>query len=241
MPQPLARLGGIASNRGPPRQARRAGFRTHFGPTSDQRRTNVKVGSKPVNDLTRRFAETALKRWPQRPAFVYLDAAARFGAEPWRMPERDRQRLDQVFEQAQDQGDQRTAARVSKLLDASGAGRFGSDDLPPDLGDLGPGGVRGVMEMMLAIGGEDSFFDMARAQLGKASFDQLRRDIKGSKKQFALALIELLAIAEPEPLPPIRILPPNRPPERPPDRPPNRPPTRPAPPTPNTYPGLFDD
>ena len=188
-------------------------------------------------DQTRRFAETALKRWPQRPAFVYLDAAARFGAEPWRMPERDRQRLDRVFEQARDQGDQRTAARLSKLLDATGAGRFGSDDVLPDLGDLGPGGVRGVMEMMLAIGGEDSFLDMARAQLGKATFDQLRRDIKGSKKQFAQALIELLAIAGPELPPATRILPPSRPP----DRPPNRPPARPAPPTPNNYPGLFDD
>ena len=180
-------------------------------------------------DLTRHFAETALKRWPQRPVFVYLDAAARFGAEPWRMPERDQQRLDRVFEQAQDQGDPRTAARLSKLLDATGAGRFDDDDLLPELGDLGPGGVRGVMAMMLAIGGEDSFLDMARAQLGKATFDQLRRDIKGSKKQFAQSLIELLVIAKPEPLPPIRILPPNRP------------PTRPTPPTASKQTGLFDD
>ena len=138
---------------------------------------------------------------------------------------------------------------MSKLLDATGAGRFGSDDLLPGLGDLGPGGVRGVMEMLLAIGGEDSFFDMARAQLGKATFDQLRRDIKGTKKQFAQALIELLVIAEPELLPPMRNLPPdrpsngppNKPPNKPLNRPPNRPPARPTSPTANKYPGLFDD
>ena len=160
-------------------------------------------------DLTRRFAETALKRWPQRPVFVYLDAAARFGAEPWRMPQREWQRLDRVFEQARDQGDQRTAARLSKLLAAAGHGVPG-DDLPSDLDELGADGMRGVMEMMLAFGGEDHFLDMARRQLGKATFDELRRDIKGSKKQFAQALIELLALAEAEPFRPARILPPQK-------------------------------
>ena len=160
-------------------------------------------------DLTRRFAEAALERWPQRPAFVYLDAAARFGAEPWRMPQREWQRLDRVFEQARDQGDQRTAARLSKLLAAAGHGVPG-DDLPSDLDELGADGMRGVMEMMLAFGGEDHFLDMARRQLGKATFDELRRDIKGSKKQFAQALIELLASAEAEPFRPARILPPQK-------------------------------
>jgi cellulose synthase operon protein C len=158
-------------------------------------------------DLTRRFATAALERWPGRPVFVYLEAAARFGAAPWRMPQGEWQRLDRVFEQARDQGDERTATRLSKLLGAA-AGPGGAD-MPPGLEDLGASGIHGIMEMMLEFEGEDRFLDMARQQLGKATFDQLRRDIKGTKKQFAQALVELLtSAAEPEPAAPARILPP---------------------------------
>jgi tetratricopeptide (TPR) repeat protein len=41
------------------------------------------------HDLARRYAEAALKRWPGRPVFVYLKAAAAYGANPWRMPRRE--------------------------------------------------------------------------------------------------------------------------------------------------------
>jgi len=160
-------------------------------------------------DLTRRFAEAAIERWPQRLVFVYLEAAARFGNEPWRMPQREWQRLDRVFEQAQEQGDQRTAARLSKLLGAAGPGRR-ADDMLPDPDEFDVDDMREVMDMMLSAGGEGAFLEVARQQLGKATFDQMRRDFKGSKKEFARALLELLTPAEPAPLPPIRILPPKR-------------------------------
>ena len=40
-------------------------------------------------DLARRYAEAALRRWPRRPVFVYLKAAAIYGANPWQIPQRE--------------------------------------------------------------------------------------------------------------------------------------------------------
>lgn len=159
-------------------------------------------------DLTRRFAAAAIERWPQRPAFVYLEAAARFGAAPWTMPQREWQRLDRVFEQAQEQGDQRTAARLSKLLSGAdgGPGSHGPMSDPDEIDD--DEDMRAAFETMLAAGGVDAFLEVARRQLGKATFDQLRREVKGSKKEFALALVELLAAVEAKPPFEVRILPP---------------------------------
>jgi len=144
------------------------------------------------SELTQRFAKAALQRWPERPVFVYLDAAARFGASPWRMSEGEFNRLELAFGQARAQGDQRTATRLDRLLDdAGGAGAPGMG-MPGNLDNVGPDDIRAVLDMMLSMGGEDSLLDMARRQLGKATFDQLRREIGGSKKQFARALAELL-------------------------------------------------
>jgi tetratricopeptide (TPR) repeat protein len=159
------------------------------------------------SDLTRRFAAAALERWPGRPVFIYLDAAARFGAAPWRMPELEWERLDQVFERARDQGDERTATRLSKLLAA--APGPGSADMPPGLQEPGAGGIGALLDQALKLGGEDQILDLARRELGKATFDQLRREVNGSKKQFAQALAKLLtAAAEFETGAPPRILPP---------------------------------
>ena len=179
-------------------------------------------------DLTLRFAAAALERWPQRLVFVYLEAAARFGAQPWRMPQREWERLDEVFEQAQAQGDQRTAARLSKLLGGAAFASSG-DESPCDLDEFGAVDVREVMAAMLAFGGVDSFLEMARGQLGKATFDQLRREIGGSKKQFAQALIALLTPCELEVGRPAPIVPPKKL------------PARTAPPAAKNQPDLFDD
>jgi tetratricopeptide (TPR) repeat protein len=165
-----------------------------------------------LSDLTRRFAAAALKRWPGRPAFVYFEADANFGAEPWRMPQREWQRLDRTYEQARDQGDERTANRLSKLLGA--AEGPGSDAMPPDLDDLDTEDVRDVMESLLELGGEDEFLNLARKQLGKSVFDQFRREFKGGKKEFAKALVDLLSSAA-QPSPPVRIIAPPAPPAKP--------------------------
>ncbi len=148
-----------------------------------------------LTDLTGRFAAAALQQWPGRPVFVCLAAEARFSAAPWQMPQAEWQRLDRVFEQAREQGDERTARRLSKLLAAAEhAGDLGP---PPRLPDLGREGDFGdVMEQLLKIGGEDQILELARRELGKALFEQVRREVNGSKKQFAEALVRLLAAAD---------------------------------------------
>jgi hypothetical protein len=144
-------------------------------------------------ELTRRFAAAALARWPGRPVFVYLEAAARFGAVPWTMPQTEWDRLDRVFEQARDQGDERTASRLSKLLDAaSGPGTFDMPNGPPA---FGAGAIGGVLDSLLQSGDEDDILDLARREMGKATFEQLRREVNGSKRQFAEALVAMLKTA----------------------------------------------
>ncbi len=170
-----------------------------------------------VGPLGATFAASALKRWPGKPVFVYLEAAARFGAEPWRMSQRDHERLDDVFDQAKDQGDDRTATRLGKLLDDALGPGYGPDlnSSPFDMGDMGDMDQEEALAMLGSIlksGGAEAFLDIARRELGRARFDQMRRDFKGSKQQFALSLIEIVAAAVTPapraPPPPIRILPP---------------------------------
>ncbi len=164
-------------------------------------------------ELTRRFAAAALARWPGRPVFVYLDAVARFGAVPWTMPQTEWERLDRVFEQARDQGDERTASRLSKLLGAaSGPGAFDVPNGPPA---FGAGSIGGVLDSLLQSGYEDDILDLARREMGKATFDQLRREVNGSKTQFTEALVAMLKAAAASDtgapvLEPVKILPPRR-------------------------------
>jgi cellulose synthase operon protein C len=164
-------------------------------------------------ELARRFAAAALARWPGRPVFVYLEAAARFAAMPWTMPPTEWQRLDRVFDQARDQGDERTASRLSKLLGAaSGPGGFdGPGGPPPSVA----GAIGGALDRLVQSGHEDKILDLARRELGKATFDQLRREVNGSKKQFAGALVEMLTAAAafdtgPPGREPAKIVPPRR-------------------------------
>ena len=147
-------------------------------------------------DLVRRYADRALQRWPGRPVFVYLKAAAAYGANPWQIPQRELSALEKALDEARSQGDQRTALRLRELLSAE-EGEFG----PPvgfegdDVDELAGADPRAVLEMMLAFGGEDRFLDLTRQQLGKDAFEALRREIGGNKKRFVRALVDLLASA----------------------------------------------
>jgi len=154
------------------------------------------------HDLARRYAEAALTRWPGRPVFVYLKAAATCEANPWQIPPRELRALEQALEQAQAQGDQRTALRLRDLLSAT-MGDFGlpGEDEFDDLDELEGENGRAMLETMLALGGEDQFLEIARAELGKEVFDALRRALGGNKKRFARALMDLLANAAPDPAP----------------------------------------
>lgn len=150
-------------------------------------------------ELARRYAESALKRWPRRPVFVYLRAAAMYGGNPWQIPPRELEALDQALDQAEAQGEQRTALRLRDLLtDALGGLGPPDAELDDELDELGmPGGgdPRAMLALILAMGGEDEFLKVARRQLGKPVFEELQRELGGNKKQFARALLDLLTKA----------------------------------------------
>ena len=149
------------------------------------------------SDLTLRFAQAALQRWPQRPLYLYFAAAGRFGGQAGALAQSEMQGLDRALAQARNEGDQRTANRIAKLLRETGFGWRGAhlpNDLDDDPDDVSFDDVRATLDIVLAgSGGVDLFLDTARQQLGKAVFDDMRRTIKGDKRQFAEALVELLA------------------------------------------------
>jgi hypothetical protein len=58
---------------------------------------------------------------------------------------------------------------------------------------------KAMLEAVLALGGEDQILEIARKDLGTEVFEELRRQLGGNKKQFARALMELIASL---PLPP---------------------------------------
>ena len=152
------------------------------------------------SDLTLNFAQAALRHWPQRPIYLYFAAAGRIGGRPGPLDLGELRRLEQAMDQARNEGDERTATRIGKLLHRMGASRRGAhlpddwDDDDDDPDDVGADEVRAILEAALAgSGGVDRFLDSARRQLGKAIFDDMRRTIKGDKRQFAEALVELLA------------------------------------------------
>ena len=153
-------------------------------------------------DLACRYAKAALRRWPGRPVFVYLKAAADYGANPWRIPPRELRVLEGAFEAAQAQGDQRTALRLRELLSAA-TRDFASpgEDAFDEMDELDDAGGRAMLETMLASGDEDRFLDVVRKQLGKSVFEELRRAIGGNKKQFARTLLQVLAGVAPPPGP----------------------------------------
>jgi tetratricopeptide (TPR) repeat protein len=144
-----------------------------------------------LGPLTRRFAAAALRHWPQRPVFVYLDAAARYGSAPWTMPQREWERLEQVSDQAQDQGDQRSATRLRRLLGDADLGSRAPWPGAPDDFDDGP--VTGIEQMINEMSDQGRFLEIARQQLGGAILEELQRDSKGDKERLFRAMSEALA------------------------------------------------
>ena len=152
-------------------------------------------------DLTLRFAQAALQRWPDRPLYLYFAAAGRLGGQTGALAQPERQRLVQALDQARSEGDQRTVTRIGKLLretspswhEAHSPDDWGDDDDPDD---ISADELRAGLNIVLASsGGVDQLIEAARRQLGKAIFDDMRRTIKGDKRQFAEALIDLMVAA----------------------------------------------
>jgi hypothetical protein len=146
-----------------------------------------------MRDLLREFAAQALKRWPARPVFVYYEIAARCEREPWLMARHDRLLLERAYDRAQDLGDRRSAMQIADLL-ARVDGYDDDDDFDDDDEAFLPAGLdmREVFQTILAAGDELQILEFARRELGNAEVDRLRREVGGTDKQFARALLQIM-------------------------------------------------
>lgn len=151
-----------------------------------------------ARSLAGRYAEAALKRWPGRPVFVYLRAAALYAGTTTRIPDKEYTALEKAFDAAESQGDKRTASRLDALLE-EGTSDFAMPARPtgmPGLHDLAPPDMVAEMEEMIALGGGSAFLDAVRKQIGKRAFEQMRREIGGSKKEFARHVVQMFTEAQ---------------------------------------------
>lgn len=147
------------------------------------------------------YTKAALKRWPNRPVFVYLNVVARHGSEVDRIPYKDQDALYQAAVDAQRQGDQRTSTRIHMLLSPPEVEDVYDDDddddddgfNPFDLFGSVPEDPRVMLEMLLSMHGEKAFLELMRQGLGKQTFDELKKLYKGDPKDLARGLIDMMA------------------------------------------------
>ena len=179
--------------------------------------------------LLQAYADVGLKRWPARPIFVYFTTFARHGPRAYFVISvREETALARALDQAQDDGDQRTALRIRGLIEPPE--RFHScptgdsddwGDLEDAFADLGNGlplDPRAVLEMMLGMAGEEQVISMAREGFSASEFRQLERAAGGNRKKLARLLVEAVgdrverraADLPSDPLPPPPAAPPPR-------------------------------
>ncbi|MFA7241012.1 MAG: hypothetical protein WC091_12955 [Sulfuricellaceae bacterium] len=162
------------------------------------------------DELLAVYAKAALKRWPGRPVFIYLDVVARYGSCYYDIPDRVLYMLDDIVDDARAQGDHRTAARIRALLSPPPDDDFMDDDddelfgMPfPDMkGGFDPfGGLpadpRTMLELVVAMEGEKALFEMVRQTLGKKVLDDLKKQSGGNKPDFIGRLIDMLVKGAP--------------------------------------------
>lgn len=168
-------------------------------------------------ELLLAYAEAALKRWPGRPVFVYLRAIARYGNDPYDIPDREFYVLDKAAEDARKQGDQRTASRIGALLAPPVHDMPFPDDGPFNPFDDLPNDSRAMFELLISMQGEEAFLDMVRQGIGKQAFAELKKQFGSNQKDFIRRLIDTMVEgAAINPPPPTDFLPPpvNLPPPR---------------------------
>ena len=155
------------------------------------------------NDLLTRSAKAALKQWPKHPMFIAFEVAARHGSALWNMPVRDFERIDQAMDAAAASGDRQALSRLRRMLDkaylgppqrrsgrAGAAARLEVHDWPED-SDFEPA-LAEVLSALLSTAGPKAVLQIARQKMGKAAFDQARREIGGDDASFARALLTQL-------------------------------------------------
>jgi tetratricopeptide (TPR) repeat protein len=144
------------------------------------------------NELLRLYADAALKHWPQRPLFVYFKAAS-YSDKLYQMPMQLQHQLERAAEASHAQNDRHTSQRIQSLFGALDADMIGPEEDDDFIGELDAGDPGVAFEMLLQMGGEETLFKIARQAMGKATFDMLRKQLGGNNKDFARALIELMA------------------------------------------------
>jgi tetratricopeptide (TPR) repeat protein len=151
-------------------------------------------------DLRQRFAQAALKRWPERPLFVYH----RYDAPIYINNVTDIRALEIALERARDEGDLRTVHRIVELLE--GPRFFGKpklhsahrthtdDDLSEGLEELlGELGTRGFLDLLESLGlpelevfrqelGDDNIREAFEAMARGESPDEAVRKITGGRR-----------------------------------------------------------
>jgi len=183
------------------------------------------------NELLLIYADAALKHWPQRPIFVYFKAAS-YAAKLYQMPMQLQHQLERAADASHAQNDRHTYQRIQRLFHALDAAMTVPEDDDDFIGGLEAGDPGAAFELLLQMGGEEMLFKLAKQAMGKAAFDALRKELGGNDKDFARALIELMAQEAransmmPPPLKPL---------------PPVKPPPAPRKPAPDIQRDLFDD
>jgi tetratricopeptide (TPR) repeat protein len=161
-------------------------------------------------ELLRHYADAALKHWPQRPVFVYFKATS-YSDKLYLMPMQLQHQLERAADACDAQNDRQTSQRIQRLFAAFDAA-MDAVIYPPEDDDFNGGvdidiGEPGAaFEMLLQMGGEEMLFKIARQAMGKAAFEALRKQLGGSNKDFARALIKVMtqeARASGLPLPPL--------------------------------------
>ncbi|MDP4027969.1 MAG: tetratricopeptide repeat protein [Gallionella sp.] len=146
-------------------------------------------------ELLLTYAEAALKRWPDRPVFVYFRVTARYGNDSYDIPDQDFDALEKALENARLQGDERTAQRILAVLDPMEDMSVQDpypDDYPFNPFDGIPGSPRAMFELLLAIKGEKVFLDMVRNEIGKQAFNDLKQQFGGNQRDFTRHLIDMM-------------------------------------------------
>lgn len=174
------------------------------------------------HELLTAFTKEALKRWPGRPVFVYLNVIARHGSDIYFIPYKDQDALDRAAREAHKQGDHRTSSRIRTLLsppeEDMDDDSFDPFDLPfPEEGSFGSamegflgelseakgeslGGAleeflndpRKMFEMLVAMQGEKAFLEIMRKEFGKQEFDELKRQCGGNQKDLIRMLVDAM-------------------------------------------------
>lgn len=145
------------------------------------------------NEVLLAYAEAALKHWPNRPVFVYLRVVARYGNDPYKIPDRELHALDKAEHEAHKQGDPRTASRISLLLAPPMDDMPFSDDEPFSPFNDFEESPRAMFELLLAMKGEKAFLDMVRREMGKQAFNEMKNQFGGNQKEFIRGVLDMMS------------------------------------------------